>query len=135
MNTKDIGDTAEARVLFELKSMGYAVLTPFGDNQAYDLVIESDGKFTKVQVKSATVSNSCVQFNTDRISQRVDNSGTQYSSDEIDCFIAYCSQTDSCYYLSVEDAPKSKANLRLSAKRETSRIRWADEYLLSDNEP
>lgn len=53
MNTKHQGDIAEqAAVLAGLKR-GWAVLRPVGDNLPYDLVLEKEGRFIKVQVKCA----------------------------------------------------------------------------------
>ncbi len=55
MNTKQIGEITEACILAILLKAGYVVLTPFGDNQRYDLVIERDGVFQRVQCKSSSV--------------------------------------------------------------------------------
>jgi len=46
------GERSEAIIIARLLEIGYDVLTPFGDNQRYDLVIEdANGRFWRVQCK------------------------------------------------------------------------------------
>ena len=55
-NNKTIGERSEAILIAKLLESGYGVLTPFGDNSRYDLVIEdADGKFYRVQCKTGRV--------------------------------------------------------------------------------
>ena len=52
-NNKTKGERSEAIIIAKLLEVGYGVLTPFGDNRRYDLVIEdADGKFWRVQCKT-----------------------------------------------------------------------------------
>jgi hypothetical protein len=52
-HTQKTGDISEAAVITRLLRCGYIVLTPYGQNHRYDLVIEdADGKFWRVQVKT-----------------------------------------------------------------------------------
>jgi PD-(D/E)XK endonuclease len=41
---KDIGDRTQLAVMLALRSLGYAVLTPFGENTRYDLVIDDGSR-------------------------------------------------------------------------------------------
>ena len=52
--TKKQGGIGEARAIYEYSRLGYSVLTPIADNNPYDLVIEKNGTFCKVQVKTST---------------------------------------------------------------------------------
>ena len=55
-NNKTIGEHSEAILIAKLLEVGYGVLTPFGDNRRYDLVIEdADGNFHRVQCKTGRV--------------------------------------------------------------------------------
>jgi len=48
---KTIGDCSQAYIMAKLLEIGYSVLTPFGDNQRYDLVIEdAEGQLWRVQL-------------------------------------------------------------------------------------
>ena len=40
-NPKAIGERSQAAIIFKLLEAGYNVLTPYGDNTRYDLVIET----------------------------------------------------------------------------------------------
>jgi hypothetical protein len=53
MNTKLRGDIAEQAVVLQGLKPGWGVLKPVGDRLPYDLVFDVDGRFVKVQVKSA----------------------------------------------------------------------------------
>ena len=53
MNTKDRGDIAEQHVVTALLEAGKTVLRPVGDNRRYDVVFEDDGRFYRVQCKTA----------------------------------------------------------------------------------
>jgi PD-(D/E)XK endonuclease len=60
-NPKATSERSEGIVLGELMKLGKVVLFPFGNNQRYDLVIdEGDGRFVRVQVKTAWWENGCV---------------------------------------------------------------------------
>jgi hypothetical protein len=45
----DVGQRTEAVILAELVKRGYRVLLPFGINYRYDLVLDLDGRFLRVQ--------------------------------------------------------------------------------------
>ena len=50
------GDIAEMEVQLKALKLGWDVLIPVGDRLPYDLVIILNGKFVKIQVKSAWLS-------------------------------------------------------------------------------
>ena len=53
LNPSQIGDITELKCQVFLIEHGWNVLTPVGNHQKYDLVIEKNGKFYKIQVKHA----------------------------------------------------------------------------------
>ena len=53
MDTKLKGDIAEQSVLLKALKLGYEVLVPIGDRLPYDLVLNKDQTFLKIQVKAA----------------------------------------------------------------------------------
>src|SRR5438477_4017640 len=57
------GDITTAKVMASLLTLGKTVLLPWGENHRYDLVIEENGVFKRVQCKTARVINGCVMFN------------------------------------------------------------------------
>lgn len=57
MNPSQIGLITEMKCQLFLVELGYNVLIPKGNHQKYDLVIENNGKFTRIQVKHASSQN------------------------------------------------------------------------------
>mgnify|MGYP005605508491 FL=1 len=53
LNPSQIGDITELKCQAFLIEQGWNVLIPIGNHQKYDLVIEKNGKFYKIQVKHA----------------------------------------------------------------------------------
>lgn len=53
-NPSIIGLTTELKCQLYLIEQGFNVLIPVGNYQKYDIVVEKDGKFTKIQVKHST---------------------------------------------------------------------------------
>lgn len=54
-NSNQQGALGEARAILEYSEMGYVVLQPIFSTK-YDLVIEKDGRFQRVQVKTSATS-------------------------------------------------------------------------------
>lgn len=54
LNPSIIGLTTELKCQLYLIEQGFNVLTPMGNHQKYDIVVEKNGKFTRIQVKHAT---------------------------------------------------------------------------------
>jgi hypothetical protein len=53
MDTKLRADIAESAVITELLGRGCKVLKPVGDRLPYDLVVDFNGRFVRLQVKTA----------------------------------------------------------------------------------
>ncbi len=71
-DTNSIGDISEAAIITRFLQLGYVVLTPYGGNQRYDLVIEdADGQFWHVQCKTAWVEDSGAVIHFDTANQNV----------------------------------------------------------------
>jgi hypothetical protein len=132
-DTKQIGETSEAKVVAELKSLGYTVLTPFGDNEKYDLVYDSGNEFIRVQVKTGRLKdNGAIKFRL-RTAGHNNTEGTyrkSYSQDEIDKFAVYCPDNNKCYLVDIEDTPETKMSLRVEPPNngQTKGINMAKEF-------
>lgn len=63
MNTKTKGQITEASVALALLQMGKTVLTPYGENQRYDLVLEEESGFRTIQCKTGRLRGGSVRFN------------------------------------------------------------------------
>jgi hypothetical protein len=53
----------EGMVLSAILRSGRTVLLPFGDQEDYDMVMEDQGKFFRIQCKTGRLKNGSVHFN------------------------------------------------------------------------
>lgn len=70
-------------------ALGYSVSIPLGNFDKYDMVVDIDGKFIRVQCKSATYdeTNNYISFNCRSVSTNTKKTNRHsYSKDEIDYF-------------------------------------------------
>lgn len=134
-NTGKTGELSVAQVLAALVKQGKTIPLPFGDHKRYDLVIEEpDGRFLRVQCKTARVYRGAIRFTTCSIDSR-SSPGTvvrRTYRGEVELFEVYCPGNDKVYLVPVDDVPIGEAVLRLTVPKndQQSRIRWAQPYEL-----
>ena len=105
MDTKLKGDIAEQAVILIALKQGWGVLKPVGDRLPYDMVFDIDGKFIKIQVKSAW-------FDESRQNYVVDNRRTKtnrrlmlrekYNESDFDFAIIYLEEINIFYIMPVD---------------------------------
>lgn len=132
---KDIGDETQAMVLARLIQAGKQVLTPFGENVRYDLVIDEGDHFIRVQCKTGRLANGVVRFNACSYSyHHPSNQGSRpyqhHYRGQADVFGVYCSDLDAVYLVPVDDVGTRAGSLRVepTRNRQVKRIRWAHEF-------
>lgn len=126
MNTKDIGNIAEVKVLGDLVSAGERVLIPWGDNLRYDLAVDDNGNLIRLQVKNARYRKGVVKIKAYR--SEYNNTTPQGYQDEIDFVAAYCPDLEEIYYVSIDECSKN-ITLRVDPpKSKNKNIRWARDY-------
>ena len=123
------GDRSEGLILAAFLEAGKVVLTPFGDNQRYDLVIDEAGTFIRIQCKTGRLRKGAVEFNACSTHEHRGHGSRDYRG-QADIFGVYCPDTDKIYLVPVTDVPKSRGSLRVSASRnnQTKGVRTADQY-------
>ena len=86
------------------------VLLPFGENARYDLVVDEDGKFIRIQCKSGRKIGAEIHFNacSSGVNGRKDYRG------QIEYFGVYCAELDKAYLVPVCKANKTDTVLRLA---------------------
>jgi hypothetical protein len=62
-DTKSKGIISELSVMVALAKAGYRLLLPYGENCRYDVAIEKDGVFKRVQIKTGRLRSGAVLFN------------------------------------------------------------------------
>jgi hypothetical protein len=134
MTSKHIGNIAELETMLAFIKLGYNVLTPYGDCERYDFVVDNKGVFIRVQCKTAkSVDNdSAFRFNC----RSTHKSGGKiihhkYTKEEIDYFVTYFN--GKCYLIPVEECGAEK-NLRILPPKneQAQRITWAKDYELEE---
>ena len=133
MTSKDVGNITEVSCMLEFMKLGYPVLTPYGDCQRYDFVVEINGKFYRIQSKTANdtyIDEGYIVF-------RCDNTTTKngkvvhhsYDENEIDYFSTF--YNGKCYLVPVNECSREK-RLRFTAPKngQTRGITFAFEYEL-----
>lgn len=131
VNTKHVGDISNSKILTALLGLGYPVLTPFGDNQRYDLVFERDGKFFKVQSKTGRLSKGAIVF---AASNQAGGGGPRRSyKGQIDYFGVYCPELRASFLVPAEDVGNQHGSLRVEYPRnnQLDGVRWAKDYALA----
>ena len=137
MNTKAIGEISEAVILAEFLRAGFPVLLPFGDNQRYDMVVEADGGFLRVQCKTARRIHGgavlCFSAHSGvwGVGDRSVSRRQPYRGD-VDLFAVYSPDTRQVYVLEVDQVPVTDVWMRLEPARnnQRARIRHAEEHTL-----
>ena len=114
MNTKQVGDTSEAIVLAELVERGYTVSVPFGDNDPYDLVVDTVDGLHKVQIKTGWIEDGCLRFKT---GSKTTREGTvvveDYDDDDVESFAVRCTDTGELYWVPIGAAGRKSTYLRV----------------------
>jgi len=128
----DVGRRAEAAILAQLVQRGYRVLLPFGVNQRYDLVLESDGKFLKAQCKTGRLRRGAIEFRVVSTQSNMSRTRSQGYADQVDLFMVYCPELKKTYVVPVADVPWARMYLRVDPprNRQGKRVRWAKDYEL-----
>ncbi len=101
-NTKQTGDETEARIIAALIEYDYSVSIPFGDNDRYDLIVDTESGLRRVQYKTGWVEDEVVRFKT---ASKTTVGGTVTLTDyggDIDAFAVRCNDTDELYWVSLE---------------------------------
>ena len=110
----DVGLRSEAAILSELVRRGYSVLIPFGVNQRYDLVLDLNGDFVRVQCKTGRLRRGSVEFSTQSVRSNTKRAEFRGYRGEAEYFLVFCPANNGIYAVPVDAAPGRNMHLRLS---------------------
>ena len=130
LNPTQIGDISEAIVRARFIQKGFVVLMPLNSGLRYDIVVEKDGIFRRVQIKTGRLLDTgVVFFNTSSLDPKTRNSQLDYYND-VEWFAVYCPQNEKVYLLDVAELPPRNSHLRIDPPKNGQRhgIRWAKDY-------
>jgi len=129
-NSKAVGDITQSQVMAALLKRGKRVLLPFGDNARYDLVVDEDGTFTRIQCKTGALRRGAVVFAVASSQYHRGGKRRDYRG-QVDAFGVFCTDNEKIYIIPILDLPLAReAKLRLVPPRNSQRkgIRWAAKY-------
>ena len=132
MNSNQVGNLGELKVIETCLRNNISVFTPFGDGNVVDLVLIVNGKCLKAQVKSSQTGaeDGVMKFKTTSTkSTRQADCIHHYSEDEIDIFLFYSYVFDEVYVMLPNESPKGDVTIRHDMPaRAMSTMRFAKDY-------
>lgn len=135
-NTKQTGDETEVRIMAALIESGYSVSIPFGDNDKYDLVLDTGSELLRVQCKTGWIEDDVVRFKT-ASKTTADGEVTMAGYDgEIDAFAVRCDELNELYWVPLEEAGTKSTYLRVTEpKIDHPRVKRAEMYRFDERLP
>lgn len=134
LNTKQRGNITEVECMLAFLKLGYNVLTPYGDCERYDFVVDINGTLYKIQVKSVNenhIDEGYIEFKT---SNKTTKNGKfvrhVYDKEQIDYFMT--SYEGKCYLVPVDECATTSKRLRFIPPKngQIKGITFAQEYEL-----
>jgi len=133
MNSKDLGNYGVSLCTTYFLSKGYRVLTPYGDCGHYDLVVENDGKFQRIQCKyrsSTSKPHGYVQVSLSVSGSKLKENGgvtrnNVYVYKKRDFDLLWVATLNTCYLIpfsEVLNGRESKTDLKLYPKWDKYRV-------------
>jgi hypothetical protein len=98
--SKRKGQMAELIFVVKAASMRFAVSKPYGDSEAYDLVVEDRGRLLRIQVKSVFTTNRW-GYGVAVARHRLNRDAVLYTAQEIDFIAAYVVPHDAWYIIPI----------------------------------
>jgi PD-(D/E)XK endonuclease len=130
---KDIGDRSTLAIMLVLDRLGYDVLTPFGENTRYDLVLDDGVRLMRVQCKTGRLRNGAVLFALCSCygHHRHPETARRDYRGQVDYFAVYCPETGGVYLVPIADlTARVLGTLRVEPSRnnQAKGVRYAADY-------
>lgn len=119
-----------------MKRRRISVSIPFGDNERYDLAVETpEGLLLRVQVKTGWVRDGVVQFKGQ--SQHTNSEGNTYKpyGEGIDCFLVYSHEVESLFLVWQEEVQTNMTIRITDSDQRHETTNWASEYRFDERWP
>lgn len=132
MNTKDIGERSEAKILSALLDRDITVLKPWGDNKRYDFVIEKSGIFYRIQCKTGREVDGAIRFATRSVTTKNGKAVNVPYIGQADYFMVFFPGNKKIYCIKVDECGIDQCSLRLneSKNNQTKGVKIAENYEL-----
>jgi len=128
MHTKLKGDIGELAAAQEFLKRGWKVAFPYGENLKYDLIVEKDGVFKRVQVKAVYPRNGVLHVNC-----RSSNnwSVVHYKPSDFELLAAVDLETSKVYFIDSDKIRKSCMDLRINPTKnlQNKGVNYANKFV------
>jgi hypothetical protein len=133
LHPKDVGDRSTLAIMFALRTSGYGIYVPFGENTRIDLILENGSGLRRVQCKTGRLKDGAVRFATCSTYAHHPNPKIKKRRyvGEVDDFAVFCPDLGAVYLIPIEDVDvKSEATLRVDPPRNNQMVgvRFAATY-------
>ena len=133
LNSKQKGISTELQCLAAFGKIGLQTLIPYGDYARYDIVLDINNHFYRIQCKTASPSETegaykiacrSTAANRSRAAKRT------YTEEEIDFFATIIE--DKCYLIPIQECGSSSKTLRFEPPKNNSKVNvsYAKDYEL-----
>lgn len=131
-HTKNIGNIGEAVAIAEFSKLNIPVLLPFGDNLPYDMVIELNGVFKRIQVKTTELIKDDKMIFRTNVTDPFNLTNRKYSNTEVDYFFLYCIENGYVGLLPYSEYTGRDTHIRLTVPKnnQTKGIKMYYDYTL-----
>lgn len=133
MKSNDKGRISELLAQAKYIELGYKVLEPVNKDGIYDFVIEKDGVFKRVQVKTLTDKGDFYELRTRSVNTNSSGHTVKlYTKEEIDLFVGVDISSKNIFEIPFSDCNKYTFQLRKVKPKnnQTSGIHMCKDYLL-----
>jgi len=129
MDTNERSNISLGIIIVALLKKGIKVLLPFSSTEKYDLVIDYKGKLSRVQVKTAWLSEGKIIFNAHSMHSRT-RIKRKYLPEEVDFFAIYSPDLDKVYVMPLSEVKSNMPYLRIEQPKNgyKKNIRYAKDY-------
>jgi PD-(D/E)XK endonuclease len=129
---KTVGDCTTLAVMFALRSNGYDVSVPFGENTRYDLILDDGTSLRRIQCKTGRLRSGAIRFApASSYSHHPNEKPTQrHYRGQVDDFAVHCRETGVVYLVPIDRLPTEGASLRVTPalNGQPKHIRNASDY-------
>jgi len=129
MNSIQIGNLTELKLITRLVELGKEILFPYG-SERYDFIFRDDKKYKRVQCKTGRIKKNAIEFKVAQWNRKGES--TSYLG-WAEYFGVYCPDNKKCYLIPIEDIDSQRMcslRLKLSYYRNQRKFRMAKDYEL-----
>lgn len=135
MNWKTLGEMGENALIGELSKFGLHVAVPLSDNIPFDLIVITDKKLFKVQVKSSSYYTNCGCVSFGIGSHNFYKAQREsYKKEDCDVFALYDLRSQKVYLITREELGDQKSfsiRLKEAKNNQSSNCNFAEDLVLS----